>query len=67
VLSVDLAAIKKKQQPDFVLQPYDVIEVSESGLFSRERIGSTLLNAVTGGLSSAISSTGTYLPTRVIY
>jgi polysaccharide export outer membrane protein len=67
VLSVDLAAIRKKQQPDFVLQPYDVIEVSESGLFSKDRIGSTLLNAVTGGLSSAISSTGTYLPTRVIY
>lgn len=67
VLSVDVAAIKKKQQPDFVLQPYDVIEVSESGLFSRDRIGSTLLNAVTGGLSSAISTTGTYLPTRVIY
>ena len=67
VLSVDVAAIKKKQQPDFVLQPYDVIEVSESGLFSRDRISSTLLNAVTGGLSSAISTTGTYLPTRVIY
>ena len=67
LLSVDLAAIKKKQQPDFVLQPYDVIEVSESGMFSRERIGSTLLNAVTGGLTSAISTTGTYLPTRVIY
>lgn len=67
VLSVDVAAIKKKQAPDFVLQPYDVIEVSESGLFSRDRIGSTLLNAVTGGLSSAISTTGTYLPTRVIY
>ena len=67
LLSVDLAAIRKKQQPDFVLQPYDVIEVSESGMFSRERIGSTLLNAVTGGLTSAISTTGTYLPTRVIY
>ena len=67
VISVDVAAIKKKQQPDFILQPYDVIEVSESGLFSRDRIGSTLLNAVTGGLSSAISTTGTHLPTRVIY
>ena len=67
VLSVDLAAIKKKQLPDFVLQPYDVIEVSESGMFSRDRIGSTLLNAVTGGVTSAISTTGTYLPTRVIY
>jgi polysaccharide export outer membrane protein len=67
VLSVDVAAIKKKQQPDFVLQPYDVIEVSESGMFSRDRIGATLLNAVSGGLNSAISTTGTYLPTRVIY
>jgi polysaccharide export outer membrane protein len=67
VLKYDVAAIKKNQAPDPVLQPYDVIEVAEAGLFSRGRIGSTLINALTGGFSSAISSTGTYLPNRVIY
>jgi polysaccharide export outer membrane protein len=67
VIHVDLASIKKSQTPDFVLMPYDVVEIPEAGAFSSQRIGSTLLGAVTGGLTGAISSTGTYLPTRVIY
>ena len=64
---VDVAAIKKNQKPDFVLEPYDTIEVSESGMFSGPRLGQTLLSAFTGGISSAVSSTGSYLPMRVIY
>ena len=67
VIHVDVAAIKKNQKPDFLLQAYDVIEVGESGMFSRDRIGSTLMGALTGGFQSAITSTGTYLPSRVIY
>jgi polysaccharide export outer membrane protein len=67
VIHVDVAAIKKNQQPDFLLQAYDVIEVSESGMFSSNRIGQTLMGALTGGLSGAISTTGTYLPSRIIY
>lgn len=63
VIHVDVAAIKKNQQPDFLLQPYDVIEVSESGMFSANRIGATLMSTLTG----AVTSTGTYLPSRVIY
>ena len=38
-----LAAIKKNQKPDFLLQAYDVIEVSEAGMFSASRIGSNSL------------------------
>ena len=64
---VDVAAIKKNQKPDFVLQPYDIIEVGEAGMFSSSRIGQTLVGALTGSITSAISSTGTYLPMRVIY
>lgn len=67
VISVDVSAIKKNQKPDFLLQPYDVIEVSESGMFSSQRIGQTLIGALTGGMNSAISTTGTYLPSRIIY
>lgn len=67
VIHVDVAAIKKNQKPDFLLQAYDVIEVSEAGMFSSSRIGSTLVGALTGGISSAISGTGTYLPSRIIY
>jgi polysaccharide biosynthesis/export protein len=67
VISVDVAAIKKNQKPDVVLQAYDVIEVPEAGMFSSSRISQTLVGALTGGLSSAISNTGMYLPNRVIY
>ena len=34
-IDVDVAAIKKNQKPDFVLQPYDMIEVAEAGMFRR--------------------------------
>jgi polysaccharide biosynthesis/export protein len=67
VIHVDVAAIKKNQKPDFLLQAYDVIEVTEAGMFSSSRIGATLVGALTGGLTGAISSTGTYLPSRIIY
>jgi polysaccharide export outer membrane protein len=63
VIHVDVAAIKKNEKPDFLLQAYDVIEVSESGMFSASRIGPTLFGALTG----AITNTGTYLPSRIIY
>jgi polysaccharide biosynthesis/export protein len=67
VILVDVAAIKKNQKPDFLLQAYDVIEVTEAGMFSSSRIGATLVGALTGGLTGAISTTGTYLPSRIIY
>jgi polysaccharide export outer membrane protein len=66
-IHVDLAAVKKNTKTDVVLQPYDIIEVSESGMFSSARIGQTLMGALSSGFSGAISSTGTYLPTRIIY
>jgi len=67
ILHVDVAAIRKNSQADFVLQPYDTIEVGESSIFSSQRIGQTLVGALTGSITGAISSTGTYLPMRVIY
>ena len=67
VIHVDVNAIKKNQKPDFLLQAYDVIEVTEASMFSSQRLGSTLVGALTGGIGSAISNTGMYLPQRVIY
>lgn len=67
VITVDVAAIKKNQKPDVVLQAYDVIEVPEAGMFSSSRIAQTLMGALSGGLSSAVTNTGMYLPSRVIY
>ena len=67
IIHVDVAAIRKNQKPDFLLQAYDVIEVTEAGMFSSSRIGQTLLGAVSGGLTGAVSNTGAYLPSRIIY
>lgn len=60
---VDLAAIKKGQKPDFLLQAFDVIEVPEAGMFSAQRLPSTIL----GGLTGAISNTMSSAPLRVLY
>ena len=64
---IDVASIRKNQKPDFVLEPYDTIEVSESGLFSGPRLTQTLLSAFTGGMTNAVSASGSYLPMRIIY
>jgi polysaccharide biosynthesis/export protein len=67
IVHVDFAAIKKNQKPDVLLQPYDVIEVREASMFSKERFSQTVVSAITGGFSSMVTSTGAYLPNRVIY
>jgi polysaccharide export outer membrane protein len=66
-IRVDYAAIKKNQKPDFLLEAYDVIEVPEAGMFSSNRIGSTLMGAVSGAFNTALSASGQILPTRVLY
>jgi polysaccharide export outer membrane protein len=66
-IKVDLAAIKKNRAADVVLQPYDVIEVPEASMLSSNRIGQTLLGAVSGSIGSMFGSFGQTLPTRVIY
>ncbi|HEY0730629.1 MAG TPA: polysaccharide biosynthesis/export family protein [Pyrinomonadaceae bacterium] len=63
----DVSAIRKNKAEDPLLQAYDIIEVPEAGIFSKQRIGPTLLGAITGGFSNAVSSTGMYLPNKVIY
>lgn len=67
VIRVDYSAIKKNQQPDVLLQAFDVIDVPEAGMFSKGRIGSTMVGVVSGGLQNMFSSVGSALPTRVIY
>jgi polysaccharide export outer membrane protein len=67
IIRVDYAAIKKNEKPDVALMAYDVIEVPEAGPFSSQRIGATVLGALTTGVTAGISSTGSYLPTRVLY
>ncbi|MGI9065835.1 MAG: SLBB domain-containing protein [Pyrinomonadaceae bacterium] len=59
VIHVDYAAIKKNQKPDFLLQPFDQIDVPEAGMFTGRRIGQTLMGILTGtvpGVLTAASS-----------
>ncbi|HEU4434656.1 MAG TPA: hypothetical protein VFR51_14830, partial [Pyrinomonadaceae bacterium] len=44
VLKIDFEAVKKNQRPDIFLQPYDVIEVSDTGMFG----GGTWLQILAG-------------------
>lgn len=67
IIRVDYGAIKKNLKPDFLLEPFDIVEVPESGIFSPSRIGQTLIGAATGSLSSIFTSVGQVLPTRVLY
>ena len=63
-IKVDYTAIKKNLQPDVLLQPYDVIDVPEASPFSGSRLVPTLLGALTGGLTSTLT---TGIPNRIIY
>ena len=63
LIKADLNAIKKNQKPDILLQPYDVVEVGEAGLFSPSRLPQTLM----GGISGAFPSMTTTIPTRALY
>jgi polysaccharide export outer membrane protein len=67
LIRVDYAAIRKNQKPDFFLEPFDIVEVPEAGIFSPGRIGQTLIGAASGSLSSMFTSGGQVLGTRVIY
>src|SRR5258705_4487611 len=67
MIRVDYAAIKKSQRPDFFLQPFDVVEVPEAGIFSPSRIGQTLIGAASGSLGSIFTQGGSTIANRVLY
>lgn len=64
LITVDYSAIKKNQKPDVLLQPYDVIDVGELGMFSGPRFFPTIFSALTGGLTTTI---GTAIPNKIVY
>jgi polysaccharide export outer membrane protein len=59
IISVDGALIKKGQSGDFMLQPFDIVEVGKSG----RNIGELLLDIATG----SARNTANTLPLRVMY
>ena len=62
VIEVDYEAIRKQKQPDFFLEPYDVIEVPEEKGFV-VGLKNFVLNQGVGGAGGIVSS----LPIRVLY
>jgi polysaccharide biosynthesis/export protein len=54
IIKVDFEAVKKNQKPDVFLQPYDVIEVSDSSLWSGRGWLEILASVFTGTLRNPV-------------
>jgi polysaccharide export outer membrane protein len=54
ILKVNFAAIKKNEIPDIFLKPYDVIDVSDNGIFSGRPWWELVVGALTGGLRNQL-------------
>lgn len=63
IITANYDLIKKGQQKDILLEPYDIIEVDKA----RENIGETILKIVTGMGRSAISTVATGGASRILY
>jgi hypothetical protein len=54
IITVNYAAIKKNEHPDIFLKPYDVIDVSDSGIFGGRPWWALVVDGLTGGLRNAL-------------
>ncbi len=55
-LTIDYKAIKQGKKDDVALQPYDIIEVPENGVWSAKGVAKMLTGFATTGLSSVVTS-----------
>jgi polysaccharide export outer membrane protein len=62
-LTIDYRAIKQGKKEDIALQPYDIIEVPENGVWSPKGIAKLLAGFATTGASSIVSNGGA----RILY
>jgi polysaccharide export outer membrane protein len=63
IIAVNYDLIKKGEQKDVMLQPYDIVEVDKT----KKSIGQTILEIVTGAGRTGISAMTQGLGTRVLY
>lgn len=54
ILKVDFAAIKKNEVPDVLLKPYDVIDVSDEGVFTRKGFWDFLAGIFVSGVRNSV-------------
>lgn len=62
-LTIDYKAIKQGKKEDVALQPYDIIEVPENGVWSPKGIAKLLTGLATSGASSIVTQGGA----RILY
>jgi polysaccharide export outer membrane protein len=62
-LTIDYRAIKQGKKEDIALQPYDIIEVPENGVWSPKGIAKMLTGFATTGATSLVSQGGA----RILY
>jgi polysaccharide export outer membrane protein len=67
LIHVNFIAIKKKQQEDVLLQPYDIIDVPQQGAFTAGNIFRALAGTLMGAGTGAVSSVGSSFVYKVIY
>ncbi|HEX8423378.1 MAG TPA: SLBB domain-containing protein, partial [Pyrinomonadaceae bacterium] len=63
ILTVDYKAIKAGKKEDIALQPYDIIEVPENGVWSAKGVAKMLTGLATNGAASIVTNGGA----RIIY
>ncbi len=63
VLTANYDLIKKGEQKDIMLEPYDIVEVDKS----KKSIGQTILEVVAGAARSGVSSLSGGFGTRILY
>jgi polysaccharide export outer membrane protein len=63
IIKANYDLIRKGEQKDIMLEPYDIIEVDKA----KKSIAQTVLEIVTGAGRSALGGFGNALPTRVLY
>lgn len=63
ILSANYDLIKKGEQKDIMLEPYDIVEVDKS----KKSIGQTILEVVAGAARSGVSSLSGGVGTRILY
>lgn len=63
VINANYDKIKKGEQKDIMLEPYDIVEVDKS----KKSIGQIILETVIGAAKGSIGGFGSSLPQRVLY
>lgn len=63
IISVNYELIKRGEQKDVMLEPYDIVEVDKA----KKSVAQSILEIVTKTATTAVTGFGSGLPTRILY